>query len=79
MADRWRTLKPGVGMRDMKANLNFSEYFLESVLINGLERHVLERCRSAKRRIAPGPDASQHESIASTLCAGEVAWSRLRS
>jgi len=31
MADRWRTLKPGVGMRDMKANLNFSEYFLEIV------------------------------------------------
>ena len=31
MADRWRTLKPGVGMRDMKGNLNFSEYFLEIV------------------------------------------------
>src|SRR5215510_3559327 len=45
MADRWRTLKPGVGMRDMKANLNFSSLRLLSALINGLGGPLLGKTR----------------------------------
>ena len=48
MADRWRTLKPGVGMREMKANLNFSEYFLE--IITGVHSSTASEIRLGENR-----------------------------